>query len=50
MGRILRRPRAEEDLLEIWTYVAQGNPDATDRLLNQIGSKLDRLAECPLVG
>ena len=50
VGRILRRPRAEEDLLEIWTFVAQGNLDAADRLLDRIGSKLRLLAERPLIG
>jgi toxin ParE1/3/4 len=42
--------QAEEDLIEIWTYIAQDNPDAADRLLERISGKLPLLAEQPALG
>jgi toxin ParE1/3/4 len=38
--------RAEEDLIDIWLYVAQDNPGAADRLLNEIEEKFPLLAAC----
>jgi toxin ParE1/3/4 len=50
MGRISRRPRAEEDLLEIWSFVARDDADAADRLLDRIGHTLALIAERPHIG
>ena len=36
MSRILKSPEAENDLDEIWWYVAQDNPDNADKLLDEI--------------
>jgi plasmid stabilization system protein ParE len=35
-GRVTRTARAEQDLIEIWTYIAADNPRAADRLLDRI--------------
>jgi toxin ParE1/3/4 len=50
MARVLRSPRAEEDLQEIWLYIAADNVDAADRVLDDVGSKLSYLAEHPQMG
>lgn len=50
MSRVRRHPRAVEDLLELWTYIAQDDPDAADRMLDRIAAKLDLVAQRPLMG
>lgn len=42
--------QAEEDQIEIWIYIAQDNPAAADRLLDQINDKILLLAEQPELG
>jgi toxin ParE1/3/4 len=42
-----RTDRAEQDLVEIWLYVAQDNTRAADRLLNAIDDACGRLAKYP---
>lgn len=50
MGRVVRTPRAEEDLQEIWLYIAPENVDAADRILDNIGFRIARLADHPKMG
>jgi toxin ParE1/3/4 len=51
MSAIVRRsPLAEQDYREIWRYIANDNPDAADRLLRKIDSKLHLYAENPRMG
>ena len=50
MARVLKRPQAEADLEEIWWYIAQDNPDAADRLLDQIEERCTALAGFPMMG
>lgn len=50
MGRLIRTARAEEDLIEIWMYIAADNPAAADRLLDQIDAKCQMLADNPRLG
>ena len=50
MARFTRRARAEEDLIEIWSYIAEDNPPAADRLLDKIDEACARLAEHPRLG
>jgi toxin ParE1/3/4 len=42
--------RAEEDLIDIWLYIAWDNPGAADRLLNEIEEKFPLLAANPELG
>lgn len=45
MLKILTSPEAENDLDEIWWYIAQDNPDSADKLIDEIeetGRKLAR--------
>ncbi|GJD36680.1 type II toxin-antitoxin system RelE/ParE family toxin [Methylobacterium aerolatum] len=50
MSRILRHPRAVDDLLDLWSYVAQDDVAAADRLLDTIQHKLELIADRPLLG
>jgi toxin ParE1/3/4 len=50
MPRLLRSPRAQEDLIELWTYIAADDPAAADRLLEEIEDKLLMLATRPRLG
>jgi toxin ParE1/3/4 len=50
MGRILQTRQAEEDLLEIWSYVADDNPAAADDLLDDIDATCAKLADAPYSG
>jgi plasmid stabilization system protein ParE len=49
MPRILQRPRAVEDLIGIWTYIAQHNPAAADRTLDELEGVIRLVAEFPLM-
>ncbi len=50
MLRILKRPEAENDLEEIWLYIAQDNPDNADKLLDEIEETSQRLAQFTNMG
>lgn len=50
MGYFTRTAKAEEDLIEIWMYVANDNPEAADKLIEQIDAKCQMLADNPAIG
>lgn len=50
MPRLHRTARAEQDLIEIWLYIATENPNAADKLLDQLDTVCTRLAANPLSG
>lgn len=50
MAFVRRTARAEDDLVDIWLYIAADNPDAADRLLEEIDRKCTLLAGNPLLG
>ena len=50
ISRVKRTPRAEQDLEDIWFFVAQDNPDAADRLLDRIEQSTKLLADNPHIG
>lgn len=50
MGYFIRTAKAEEDLIEIWMYVANDNPEAADKLIEQIDAKCQMLADNPAIG
>jgi plasmid stabilization system protein ParE len=50
MAVVRRTARAEDDLVDIWLYIAADNPDAADRLLEEIDRKCLLLASNPLLG
>jgi toxin ParE1/3/4 len=51
VARIVRRPRARQDLVEIWRYIADdsGEPRA-DRYLRRLNDVVSYLAQQPLMG
>jgi toxin ParE1/3/4 len=48
--KVLLKPQAEADLIEIWTYIAQESPARADRLLDEIDEKSQTLAQSPFIG
>lgn len=48
--RLRRTARAEEDWIDIWTYIARHNPSAADRLLDLLDEKSRFLAHNPRLG
>jgi plasmid stabilization system protein ParE len=43
-------PRAEQDLDEIWEYIAADKIDAADRVLDKIAETFEHLAQTPGIG
>ena len=50
MAEIFRRPQAQLDLIEIWTFIADDNEVAADRGLDRIDNVLRMLSEQPEAG
>ena len=50
MGRIQRTPRADQDLEELWFFIAQDDPAAADRWLDTLEEKIRLIADNPLMG
>jgi toxin ParE1/3/4 len=50
MPAILRRPRAGEDLAEIWEYIAEDSEEQADAFLAAIDRKFQVLADRPGMG
>jgi toxin ParE1/3/4 len=50
MGAWRRTRRAEQDLIDIWLWIAADNPPAADRLLDRIDATCGRLADNPRMG
>lgn len=48
--RILRKPKAVEDLFEIWLYLAEQDDGLADRWIDRIDEGVARLAEYPKAG
>lgn len=50
MPAVLRTDRAEEDLLDIWAYIAQDSPVAADAFVDELVETCLTLAEHPAAG
>ncbi|QSA99951.1 type II toxin-antitoxin system RelE/ParE family toxin [Methylomonas sp. EFPC1] len=50
MGSVQRTAQSEEDLIEIWLYIAQDNPPAADRVLDDMEQRFIMLADNPQMG
>lgn len=50
MARIIYSPDAENDLIDISSFIALDNPAASDRLIDSFVEKLRILADAPLIG
>jgi len=50
MPRIIKSPEAEQDLLDIWLYIADDNEVAADELLSNLEEKALLLLKHPELG
>jgi plasmid stabilization system protein ParE len=50
MKRYILTPRAKRDVNEIWDYIADGNIEAADRVLDALESAMVKLAKNPGIG
>ena len=50
MTIVQRTAQADEDLIDLWVYIAQDNPAAADHLLDEFEKKFALLAGQPRLG
>lgn len=50
MATVTRSRPAREDLIDIWTFIAQDNPAEADRYLDRLEEKFISLAGSPGIG
>ena len=50
MPLVQRTAQADEDLIDLWVYIAQDNPAAADHLLDEFEKKFALLAGLPRLG
>lgn len=50
MAHVSHRPQAALDILDIWDHIAEDNPGAADRWVDQIDATFELLATQPLMG
>ncbi len=50
MTRILRRPKAEQDLGEIYDWIANGSPANADAYIERLVASMRLLADMPRMG
>ncbi len=50
MNNLIFSPRAEQDLTEVWDFIAQDDIDAADRVRDDIEQKCQTLADNPGMG
>ena len=50
MNRFVLTPTADQDLNEIWDYIASDNIEAADRVINALEAAFRRLADRPKLG
>jgi toxin ParE1/3/4 len=50
MRRILKRPRAADDLIELWDYIAEDSVTRADAFIDDVDAKFHLLAEQPMLG
>jgi len=50
MTRVHFTRAAREDLIAIWTHIAEDNPQAADRVLDRLEEAANRLADNPQMG
>ena len=50
MLRLETSPEAEADLVDIWSYIADDQPDNADKFLDKLQAVAEKLAEFPGLG
>ncbi|PPD41356.1 MAG: plasmid stabilization protein [Methylocystis sp.] len=48
--RLRRSARAEQDLIEIWNFIAKDNETAADRIFDLLVAKSELVARSPTIG
>jgi toxin ParE1/3/4 len=48
--KVLLSDKASRDLLRIYSYVAERNPEAAEALVRRIDEKFDQLSDLPFIG
>jgi toxin ParE1/3/4 len=48
--RVIKKPRAERDLLDHFVFIGERNPDAAERFLDAAEKAFVQLARLPLMG
>lgn len=50
MHTLIKSPTSEEDLIDIWLYIAEDQPVNADRLLDRLNEAMIKLTEMPKMG
>jgi toxin ParE1/3/4 len=50
MRVILKRPRAADDLIELWDYIAEDSVTRADAFIDDVDAKFQLLVEQPMSG
>ena len=50
MNDLVFSPQAQQDLIDIWDFIAQDDVDAADRVCNDIEQKCEALTQAPGMG
>jgi toxin ParE1/3/4 len=50
MLSLIKSPTSEEDLIDIWLYIAEDQPVNADRLLDRLNEAMIKLTEMPKMG
>jgi len=50
MPAIIKRPRARDDLIEIWEVIAEDSMERADAFIDHLDAKLQLLAAHPMMG
>jgi toxin ParE1/3/4 len=50
MSKIVKRPQAEEDLFDVWLYIARDSVKSADRFVAQFDQKFTLPAKTPEMG
>jgi toxin ParE1/3/4 len=50
MRVILKRPRAADDLIELWDYIAEDSVTRADAFIDDVDAKFHLLVEQPTLG
>ena len=50
MTRVLRRPLADDDIAEIWDFIAEDSMSAADAFVDRLDREFKLLASQPMIG
>ena len=50
MLTLIKSPTSEEDLIDIWLYIAEDQPVNADRLLDRLNEAMIKLTQMPKMG